>query len=127
MSSSSSSFANPGGLSGVDPTAAKWSALHDAAGVVAYLAGLGEQPQSHEIRDFPGAIRGAALWRRRTAEQGVDDLAAIMEPGIAALLAVNARGADARTPALALWREFDAARTALLDLAAPVWETQPAA
>ena len=127
MSSSSSSFANPGDLPDADLTGAKWSALHDAAGVVAYLAGLGEQPRTPEIRNFPAALRDAAPWRRRIAQQGVDDLAAIMEPGIAALLAVNARGADARTPALALWREFDAARTALLDLAAPLWETQPAA
>jgi hypothetical protein len=127
MSSSSSSFANPGDAPDADLVGAKWSALHDAAGVVGYLAGLGEQPQSPEVTKFPAALRHAAPWRQRIAQQGVDDLAAIMQPGIAALLAVNARGADARAPALALWREFAAARAALLDLAAPVWETQPAA
>lgn len=96
---------------------AKWAALHDAAGVVAVLAGFADEPPSSEIRDFPTAIRRAMPWRRELAHSGIDDLAAIMEPGIAALLAVHARGSDTRAPALALWREFRAARDALLTLA----------
>ncbi len=98
---------------------AKWAALQDAAALVAMLAGLEPDPPSDAIRAFPGALRDAAAWRRETAEKGIDDLAAIMEPGIAALLAVNARGADTRAAATALWREFDAARAALLALAPP--------
>ena len=94
----------------------KWAALHDAAAVVAALAGLGQEPHSPEVYGFPAAIHAAAGWRRTLAETGIDDLAAIMEPGIAALLAVNARGADARAPALALWHEFRSARDALLTL-----------
>ncbi len=50
------------------------------------------------------------------AEEGVEDVAAIMEPGLAALLAVHARGADAAPAALALWQEFLTARNALLTL-----------
>jgi hypothetical protein len=42
-----------------------------------------------------------------------------MEPGLAALLAVNARGADPRPAAEALWREFLAARAAVLALLPP--------
>ena len=53
------------------------------------------------------------------AEEGVDDIAAIMEPGLAALLAVHARGADAKPAALALWQEFMAARDALMILLPP--------
>jgi len=109
----------PKGYKGVAAsiTSMKWAALQDAAQVVATLAGLEPERPSPEIRNFPAVIRDAGDWRRETAEKGIDDLAAIMEPGIAALLAVNARGADAGPPAMALWREFHAARAALLALA----------
>ena len=100
-------------------TSMKWSALHDAAGVVAHLAGLQDERPGSDIRNFPAVIRDCDPWRREAAEKGIDDLAAIMEPGIAALLEVNARGAETQAPALALWREFHAARAALLALAPP--------
>jgi len=95
---------------------AKWAALQDAASVVAMLAGVGIEPQRQEIRDFTATIGETGGWRLRLAEQGIDDLAAIMQPGIEALLAVHARGADAKAPAIALWREFEAGREALLAL-----------
>ena len=97
----------------------KWSALHDAGGVVATLAGVAVEAMRPEIRNFPALIRDAGGWRRDMAEQGVEDLAAIMEPGLAALLAVHARGADPQPAALALWHEFHAARAAILALAPP--------
>jgi hypothetical protein len=100
-------------------TSMRWAALGDAAGVVATLAGLEPEPASPEVRNFPALIRDADPWRRERAEHGVADLAAIMEPGIAALLAVNARGADPRPAAMALWREFVAARAAILALLPP--------
>ena len=97
----------------------KWSALHDAVGVVGMLAGLAAEPMRPEIRNFPAVMRDAGGWRRDQAEQGIDDLSAIMEPGLAALLAVHARGANPAVPALALWQEFHAARAALLALVPP--------
>ena len=97
----------------------KWSALHDAAAVIATLAGLAAEPMRPEVRNFPAVMRDAGGWRRELAEQGIDDLAAIMEPGLAALLAVHARGASASIPALALWQEFHSARAALLALTPP--------
>jgi hypothetical protein len=100
----------------------KWSALHDAADVVAALAGLSPEPMSADARNFPATVRDAGGWRRHHAEQGVDDLAAIMEPGLAALLAVHARGADPRPAARSLYEEFLAAREALLALAPPAVE-----
>jgi hypothetical protein len=48
-----------------------------------------------------------------------------MEPGLAALLAVSARGGNPAAAALALWQEFDAARAALLLLAPPPGEASP--
>jgi hypothetical protein len=97
----------------------RWAALADAASVVATLAGLEPERTTAEVRNFPALIRDAESWRRERAENGVADLAAVMEPGIAALLAVNARGADPRPAAIALWREFVAARAAILSLLPP--------
>ncbi len=97
----------------------KWSALHDAVNVVGMLAGLASEPTRPEIRNFPAMMRDTGGWRRDLAEQGIGDLSAVMEPGLAALLAVHARGANPAVPALALWQEFHAARAALLALTPP--------
>jgi hypothetical protein len=100
----------------------KWAALHDAAEVVAMLAGVTAEPTRAEVRNFPATMRDASGWRRSMAEQGVADIGAIMEPGIAALLAVQARGASPAAPAMALWQEFLAARNALMALFPPAEE-----
>ena len=97
----------------------KWSALHDAVNVAGMLAGIAPEPMRAEVRNFPAVMRDAGGWRRQRAEDGIEDLAAIMEPGLAALLAVNARGVNPAVAALALWQEFQAARTALLALTPP--------
>ena len=97
-------------------TSLRWAALADAADVVAALAGVEPERPSAEIRNFPALIRDAEAWRCEQAENGVADLAAVMEPGIAALLAINARGADPKPAAMALWREFTTARAAVLAL-----------
>ncbi|WP_309621499.1 hypothetical protein [Novosphingobium sp.] len=97
----------------------KWSALHDAVGVAGMLAGIAAEPMRAEVRNFPAVMRDAGGWRRQRAEDGIDDLAAIMEPGLAALLAVNARGVNPAVAALALWQEFQAARAVLLALTPP--------
>jgi hypothetical protein len=94
----------------------QWTALQDAAAAVAALAGLAEEKPTPQIRNFPALIRDAGGWRYELAERGVADLAAIMQPGLKALLAVHARGQDATAAALTLWREFHAARAALLTL-----------
>jgi hypothetical protein len=98
--------------------AMKWSALHDAASVVATLAGLAPEPRKSEVRNFPAQIRDTGGWRKTLAEQGVDDLSAVMEPGIAALLAAHARGVTPSAAALTLWHEFVRTRAALLELVA---------
>jgi hypothetical protein len=95
----------------------KWVALHDAAGVVAKLAGLENEPMQPEVRNFPAVMRDTGGWRRNLAEQGIADLSAIMEPGLTALLAIHAVAATTAPAALALWQEFDAACAALLTLA----------
>lgn len=97
----------------------KWAALQEAGAVVCALAGEEPEKGSAEVRNFPAMIRDVGGWRRELAEKGVEDLAALMEPGIGALLAVNARGVDATHAARALWREFLNARAAVLALVPP--------
>lgn len=96
-----------------------WTALQEAANVVASLAGLDPERSSAEVRDFPALIGNAAQWRREFAEQGIDDMTAMLQPGIAALLGIEARGADPREAALALWHEFTQARAAVLSVVPP--------
>lgn len=111
--------------SNASATSMKWAALQEAANVVASLAGLEPERSNAQVRNFPALIRDAGGWRLELAEGGIADLAAVMEPGIAALLGINARGADARPAALALWREFTTARAALLALLPPAGALGP--
>ena len=103
----------------------QWAALQDAAAAVAALAGLAQEKTTPQIRNFPALIRDAGGWRQELAERGIADLAAIMQPGLTALLAVNARGQDATSPALTLWREFHNARSAILALVPDAGELGP--
>lgn len=103
----------------------RWAALGEAGQVVAMLAGLEPEQPSKDIRNFPALIRDAEKWRRDLADAGCAELAAVMEPGISALLAINARGADCKPAALALWREFITARAAMLELLPPAGNLGP--
>jgi len=94
----------------------RWAALMEVGALVAALAGIAPEPFPEGDRNFSLRLSRAEAWRRDHAERGVADLSAIMEPGIAALLAVRARGADPRPAARALWHEFAAARAAILAL-----------
>jgi hypothetical protein len=108
------------GVGGGDPVADKWAALHNAAFVVATLAGVPETPLAPQQGRFAASIRNVPGWRRDMAAQALDDLVAIMEPGLTALLVVHSRGDDAGAAARALWQEFVAARDALMALALPL-------
>lgn len=99
----------------------KWVALRDAAEAVGILAGR-ERPPPDAIKDFTEIFGSAAGWRLDLAARAIDDLAAVMEQGLSALLSARARGADARAAAAALWREFEAATTAIAALAPPPHE-----
>lgn len=94
----------------------KWSALHDAADTVALIASIEAQAMTPAIRNFPVALRETGATRREQAEQGIDVLTAMMEPGLSALLAAHARGANPQPAARALWQEFVKARDGLLTL-----------
>lgn len=99
------------------PLALKWTALQAAAEIVASLADIRANGSTEAAEAFSAGVERTGGWRLDLARQSIDDIAAMMEPGIAALLAVHAQGGDARAAALALWQEFDRARQALLTLA----------
>lgn len=103
-------------LRGASAMSVQWAALQDAATAVAALAGLAAEKPSAQIRNFPALIKDAGGWRLELATDGVADLAAMMRPGVKALLAVSARGQDPTAAALTLWREYHHARAALLAL-----------
>lgn len=97
--------------------AMRWDTVHAAVEAITFFAGLTPVEVGPEVRSFPEAMRQCGGWRRDLAEQGVEDLIAILEPGVTALLAVHDSGADARAAAMALWQEFQTARDALIALA----------
>jgi len=99
------------------PLARQWQALHRAASAVAALGGIPLETLNAEARDFPERIALVSGWRGGLARQGVADLAAVMEPGLTALISVHSRGADPAPAARALLQEFTDARDALLTLA----------
>lgn len=117
---------SPRGRPGPAGLALRWEAIHAAASAVAAFADLPPQSQCEAVHDFPQTLCNFGGWRRDLALQGVEDLAAILEPGLAALLAVHDNGTDAAPAAMALWQEFLVARDALLALAPPVYADQPA-
>ena len=61
----------------------KWVALGDAARVVARLAGLPQQPVQSAMPHFLAVMDDVGGWRRNMAVQGIADLSAIMEAGLA--------------------------------------------
>ena len=99
---------------------AKWLAVQEVAALVAELAGIEADPQAQDGETFIERLALTKGWRRNLAENGIDDLVAVVEPGVAALLSLRARGIDARPPALALWQEIEDARATLLALVAPL-------
>ncbi|WP_156457726.1 hypothetical protein [Altererythrobacter sp. Root672] len=97
----------------------RWTALAEAARVVATLARVETEPASADGREIGELLQGADPWRRERAEHGIADISAFMQPGIVALLSVSARGVDPKPAAQALWEEFIDARAAVMALLNP--------
>jgi hypothetical protein len=88
-------------------------ALHGQAAALALLAQLAPEPI--EIgRELGAVIAGANPWQRKLVAQNVADCAAMLDTGLAALGTLARRGQDTAPPALMLWREFHAARAAMV-------------
>ena len=96
--------------------AEQWDAVHEAAAAVGNLAQLGREASSPEIAQLPQRAADKGGWQYEMAARGIDDLAAVMQPGLRALLSLTAQGQDTTAAALTLWREFHTARAAIVDL-----------
>lgn len=96
-----------------------WKAIHASAAEVAALAGLAPEKSEGAITDFPAHCTEAGEWQRSMARQGIDDIEAMLRPGLIALRTIAARGGDTTAAALALWREFYSARGAILAFVEP--------
>ena len=106
------------------PLSKRWRELHALGQQIAMKAQLATEPFEGRFAEFPNAILDAAPWHRELAEHAMEDIDAMLQPGLTALQAIEARGTDATAPALTLWREFYNAREGLMGLA-PV-QAQPA-
>lgn len=102
--------------------ASKWRRLHRQAERLAMLAELSPEPLADSLADFPIVIDQSGEVQRHLAMQGIDDIEAMLRPGMAALEAMRQRKASAKVPALALWREFYKARRSVMELS----QTHPA-
>ena len=96
--------------------AQRWAAIGDAAQAVRIMAQAPERAPCAKDRQFGILIRDIEDARKQILSHGVDDLTAIMQPGLAALLATIARGQDATIAAGILWEEYMRTRDALLAL-----------
>lgn len=99
-----------------------WRRMHDQAAELAALAGLAQEPHSDALATFPERLFECGADKRALAWQGVDDIDAMLQPGLVALRTIAARGQSAGVPAMALWREFYRAREAVLALADANWD-----
>jgi hypothetical protein len=94
---------------------AGWSALHAEAARLALLARISPEPAQAQD-GFAALLRLARPWQKTLVSQGINDIAAMLATGLAALATLSARAQDTAVPALALWREFHAARASLLNV-----------
>ena len=99
--------------------AERWRSLHENAQLIASMAALAREDFAGELATFPDRIAVAGDERLARAQLTLQDVDAILQPGLTALLALQARGQDTTAPALALWREIHASRATLLDLCEP--------
>ncbi len=95
---------------------ARWQSLHQAANEIASKAALAAETMGEELQNFPARIVAAGGDRAFQARRGMQEIEAILQPGLTALRTIEARGRDTTAPALALWREFYNTRSALLAL-----------
>ena len=98
----------------VEEIARRWATVHRDAAYLANIADLAAKEDHAQQDTLLSALVDAGDWQRRLALDAINDIEAMMQPGLTALRTISARGQDATAPALALWREFHAAREAVL-------------
>lgn len=98
----------------IDSMIARWHSIAGDTGRLAILAGLRDSAAPQQADAFVRGLEQASEWQRELAWQGVEDIEALMHSGMAALDVLMQRGQDTRIPAMALWRELDAAQRSVM-------------
>ena len=98
------------------------AALHGQAAALALLARIAPEPAGTGGA-LTAVIAEARPWQRALAARAVADSAAMLESGLSALATLARRGQDSSAPALVLWREFHAARAAIMAVLDPAQTT----
>lgn len=91
--------------------------LKQAVSSIAAIASTDPEYLNHKLDQILAQIPSTSGQRRQWVQNGLDDLLAMIEPVIAALMTLTARQVAAMPPARALWEEIDQAATAILELA----------
>ena len=97
--------------------ASQWDAVHEAAAAIGALAQLGRGDEDDAVKGLPDRALQLGGFEYEMVMRGVDDLAAVMQPGLRALLALSAQGQDTTSAALTLWQEFHKSRDAIIGFA----------
>lgn len=98
----------------------RWVRLHEIAGEVARLADLSPEPVAQTTARFTHPTAHADSGALAVAEQGIEDIEALLLMGLKALRNVEERGQDPGAAALVLWREFYHARETVLSVLEPI-------
>lgn len=106
----------PRGMSDYTALADQWEAVHDAAAAVGVLAQLGREEPDAAITSLPQRAAELGGHHYAMVARGIDDLSAIMQSGLRALLALTAQGKDTTSAALTLWREFHMTRDTIVNI-----------
>ncbi|TRD11287.1 hypothetical protein FGU71_05115 [Erythrobacter insulae] len=105
--------------------AQRWEALHEQAAELAGLAQLAPEALSSDRDSFASVLGNSDEWQRELAWQSIEDIDAMMRPGLTALKVITSRGMDAGAPAQALWREFHSAREGVIRMLQTERRAQP--
>lgn len=101
----------------LDTPSGIWASLHHAGAVLAALANVEPAAAHLESHALPKSLTEGPAWRRELFERSALDAKMALQPGIAGLAALAARGADPSAAGQKLWAHFLVTREALLDLA----------
>ena len=96
------------------PMHAQWDAVQGALVAIAAFAGMNRADLQPKLDDVSILLQAGV--KDTQISQNLEDLAAVMERGLAALLAAHSGGVDIGVPARALWNEYEKAHAALLAL-----------
>ncbi|MGY6550681.1 MAG: hypothetical protein ACXIT4_02170 [Erythrobacter sp.] len=94
----------------------RWQAVAVCADQLAQQAGLAQGTGGQDPDGFAAALEQASPWRCDLVRHAIEDIEAMLAAGTTALGVLETRGQDVTVPALALWREVEAAQRSLAEL-----------